>query len=105
MGRALTCALNACTVPIDWVNCHGSRCAALVVNHRRMVAQLDRVLVSLARHLETDPDESLARRMDFPDRWHPFFHKSMSLLDVYGYPIDHFDFHRGQLSLEIPPPS
>ncbi len=102
VGRTLARVLNAGAVPFDWINYQGSRYATLVFNHQRMGAKLDRVLGSLSRHLEAERASTLARCMDFPNRWDPFFHLDMSLLDTYAYPIKHFDFHRAQLSPEIP---
>lgn len=103
VGQTLAGALDAGTVPFDWINYQGSRYAALVFNHRRMGAKLERVLAALVRHLDAEQESTLARRMDFPARWDPFFHQHMSLLDVYEYPIHHFDFHRAQLSLRSAP--
>lgn len=37
--------------------------------------------------------------MAFPTRWDPFFKETMSLLETDLYPINHYDFHRKQLSL------
>lgn len=48
------------------------------------------------RHLA---QETLERRMAFPTRWDPFFKETMSLLETDLYPINHYDFHRKQLSL------
>jgi hypothetical protein len=39
----------------------------------------------------------------FPTRWDRFFIESMSLLDVYHYATEHFDFHRAQLNLAEAP--
>lgn len=101
-GRVLARSLDAGTVPFDWINYQGSRYATLIFNHQRMAAKLDKVLTALARSLEEAPVEKLAITMNFPMRWDPFFREEMSLIDTFAYPIDHYDFHRKQLSLEIP---
>ena len=41
--------------------------------------------------------------MSFPTRWDPFFTPTMTLAEVYHYPTQHFDFHRGQLSGSLAP--
>ncbi|MCQ9164184.1 DinB family protein [Arthrobacter sp. STN4] len=98
-GCTLARVLNAGTIPFDWVNYLGSRYAALVFNRQRMAGKLERVLASLARHLTAEDQETLERSMAFPARWDPFFKETMSLLQTYQYPINHYDFHRKQLSL------
>jgi hypothetical protein len=98
-GRAFARALNAATVPFDIVNFWGSRAAALVFNHRRMSRKMHATTRRLAAALEGESPASLARCMDFPGRWDPFFQPSMALADVYAYPTLHFDFHARQLSL------
>jgi hypothetical protein len=41
--------------------------------------------------------------MSFPTRWDPFFKETMTLADVYAYPVAHFDFHAAQLFLDADP--
>ncbi|MCT7351347.1 hypothetical protein N4P33_04080 [Streptomyces sp. 15-116A] len=38
--------------------------------------------------------------MCFPTRRDPFFKDVMTLEELYHYPTQHFDFHRGQLTLD-----
>ena len=90
--------LNFTTTPFHVVNYWGSRMAALTFNHRRMAAQLDRVVGSLQRHLLRETPQSLALTMAYPTRWDPFFTPTMTLAEVYHYPTQHFNFHRQQLS-------
>ncbi|WP_442214514.1 DinB family protein [Specibacter sp. RAF43] len=99
LGRAFARALNASTRPFDVVNYWGSRAAALVFNRRRMGRKLVKTTRALAGRLERETPASLARAMDFPSNWDPFFAPRMSLADVYAYPTRHFDFHARQLSL------
>ena len=49
--------------------------------------------------LAAEPERTLALAMHFPVGWDPFFSETMSLLDVYHYGTQHFDFHRRQLAL------
>ncbi|MCQ9164793.1 MULTISPECIES: DinB family protein [unclassified Arthrobacter] len=98
-GRAFARALDASTGPFDTVNFWGSRAAALVFNRRRMARKMHATTRHLAAALERESPASLARTMDFPGRWDPFFRPSMTLADVYAYPTLHFDFHAKQLSL------
>jgi hypothetical protein len=37
--------------------------------------------------------------MHFPVGWDPYFKDSMTLLEVYHYPTQHYDHHRRQLTL------
>ncbi|WP_404291170.1 DinB family protein [Glutamicibacter arilaitensis] len=92
--------LNAGTPLFHPVNYAGSCAAALVFNHRRMERRLRRTMLALERSLERESPAALARRTDFPERWDPFFSRSMSLSEIYAYPSAHFAFHARQLSLE-----
>ena len=38
--------------------------------------------------------------MAYPVSWDPFFRDTMTLEDVYHFPTQHFEFHRGQLTLD-----
>lgn len=102
VGRAFARALDASTRPFDVVNYWGSRAAALVYNRRRMGRKLAKTTRALAERLERETPASLARTMDFPSSWDPFFAPRMSLADLYAYPTLHFNFHARQLSLGRP---
>jgi len=99
VGRAFAALLNAGTRPFDVINYWGSRGAALFYNRRRMAQKLETTIAAISRRLEHESSGSLGRSMPFPDRWDPFFERSMTLNDVYAYPTKHFDFHALQLSL------
>ena len=60
---------------------------------------MDGVIASLQRSLGRLTDEALQGGMHFPTRWDPFFMDYMTLVGVYRYPGQHFDFHRRQLTL------
>ena len=91
--------LNWATTPFDWVNYWGSRLGARIYGRRRMGPKMRRVTASLGRRLEREDPTDLARAMSYPTRWDPFFASSMSLSDVYRFPLQHFEFHRRQLTL------
>ena len=99
VGRVFARLLNAATKPFDVINYYGSCAAALVYNHRRMGAKMDRVIAALQRKLAREPEGAFHRGMQFPTRWDPFFKDYMTLEDVYRYPGQHFDFHKHQLAL------
>nr|MDT0516441.1 DinB family protein [Streptomyces sp. DSM 41633] len=98
-SRVFARALDAATVPFDWVNYVGPRGAVKFYGPQRMGAAFDRVIDSLHRHLISETDARLARGMHCPVRWDPFFKNFMTLADIYRYPTQHFDFHRRQLTL------
>lgn len=100
VSRRFAAALNAAMRPFDVVNYYGSRIGARLINHRRMGSVFDRVIASLHRRLDAASDTELERRMSFPTRWDPFFRPVMTMADVYRYAIEHYEFHRLQLSLD-----
>jgi hypothetical protein len=99
--RGFAGLLNASKSPFDVVNYWGSCLGAKVFDHRRMGKRLDRVIGSLHRRLDADGEAELRRAMLCPDRWDPFFAETMSRVDLYRYATQHFDFHRGQLTLTV----
>jgi hypothetical protein len=62
------------------------------------------VIAKSHRRLDAESDVGLARGMHYPTRWDPFFADYMTLVDVYRFPTQHFDFHRRQLTLDTPTP-
>lgn len=102
-NRGFARLLNAGTAPFDVVNYWGSKGGARIFNRRRMAAKLRRLTSALERRLDREPESGLSLRMYFPTRWDPFFKETMTLADVYAYPVAHFDFHAAQLSLDAAP--
>ena len=98
-SRRFAQGLNATRRPFHVVNYLGSCGGAMVFHGPRLEKQADRVIAALHRHLDQETDLSLARRMHFPVDWDPFFRDTMTLLDVYHYGTEHFDFHARQLTL------
>lgn len=101
-SRRFAHALNAARGPFHVVNYLGSCGGALVFHGPRLVRRLDHVISALHRHLDRETDASLARRMHFPVDWDPYFRTPMTLLEVYHYGTQHFDFHAQQLTLTPP---
>jgi hypothetical protein len=101
-GRLFARLLNAGTRPFHVVNYLGSCGGALVFRGARLTRRLDRTVAVLHRRLDHETDEALGRGMHFPVGWDPFFSDRMSLLQVYHYATQHFDFHRRQLTLHQP---
>jgi hypothetical protein len=91
--------LNSGARPFHLVNYLGACGGALVFRGPRLIAQFDRTAASLHRHLDSETEDALGRGMHFPVRWDPFFRDRMTLADVYHYGTEHFEFHRGQLTL------
>jgi DinB superfamily len=104
-SRTFAGALNAGTRPFHVVNYLGACAGALVFHGPRLVGQFDRTIALLHRRLDRETPETLGRMMHFPVGWDPFFEDRMSLLAVYHYGTQHFDFHRRQLTLTDPRPS
>jgi hypothetical protein len=100
VSRTFAAALNASTRPFHRINYLGGVGGALVFRGARLTRQLGHTIDVLQRRLTAESEADLARRMHFPPRWDPFFHETMSLLEVYAYGTQHYDFHRAQLTLE-----
>jgi DinB superfamily len=98
-SRTFAGILNAGRRPFHIVNYLGSCGGALVFHGPRLIRKMDRTVAALHRKLDRETDETLARRMHFPVDWDPFFTDRMTLLEVYHYGTQHFEFHRRQLTL------
>jgi hypothetical protein len=92
--------LNASTRPFHQINYLGGVGGALVFRGARLTRQLDHSIDQLHGRLTAESEAALARRMHFPVGWDPFFQETMSLVEVYAYGTQHYDFHRAQLTLE-----
>ena len=99
-GRGFAGVLNAGRRPFHLVNYLGSCGGALVFHGPRLIRQMDRTVAALGRRLDRETDAALGRTMQFPVDWDPFFRDRMTLLEVYHYGTQHFDFHRQQLTLD-----
>lgn len=92
-------ALDASSALFHVVNYLGSCGGALVYNHDRIGSKADRVIAGLHRRLDAESEADLRRGMHFPPRWDPYFQDWMTVADVYRYATQHFQAHRGQLTL------
>ncbi len=101
-SRRFARMLSATTKPFHVVNYLGSCGGALVFHGPRLTRKFDRTVAALHRNLDDETDEALARGMHFPVDWDPFFTDKMSLLEVYHFGTQHFDFHQRQLTIQQP---
>lgn len=91
--------LNAGSRPFHVVNYLGTCGGAMVFRGPRLAAKFDRTIAALHQRLDDETEETLALWMHFPVDWDPYFHDTMTLLDVYHYGSQHFVFHARQLTL------
>jgi hypothetical protein len=98
-SRRFATVLNAATRLFDQVNYMGSWAGGQTLTPVQMSRLLDRTVAKLHRRLDVASDADLERGMHYPTRWDPFFRDYMTLADVYHFPTQHFEFHRGQLTL------
>ena len=98
-GRVFARFLNAGRRPFHVVNYLGSCGGALVFHGPRLVKRMEHTVAALHRGMDLETDDTLSRTMHFPVDWDPFFRDRMTLLEVYHYGTQHFEFHRQQLTL------
>lgn len=65
-----------------------------------MVRRMDRVTQTLGRSLRKASDDLLDHGMYYPTKWDPFFREHITILELYHYPTQHFEFHKAQLRIE-----
>ena len=99
VSRAFAAMLNAGTRPFHVINYIGSLGGARVLGHSGMERLMDTVIGRLQRSVMATSESSLNRGMHFPTGWDPYFDDYMTLRDVYHYATQHYDHHRGQLTL------
>ncbi len=98
-SRRFAAILDSATRPFHVVNYLGSLFGARVLGYPRLQRLMDRSTGRLQSSLRSESQRSLARSMHFPVGWDPYFKDSMTLLEVYHYPTQHYDHHRRQLTL------
>jgi hypothetical protein len=101
-GRGFAATLNAAARPFHLVNYVGSVLGGHALRLPWMARLFEASCLALAARLGRRTESDLARTMPFPSRWDPFFTSRMSLLDIYHYPWQHYEFHRRQLTLDGP---
>lgn len=102
LGRGFAAVLNAGRAPFNVVNYFGSMIGGHLLTLHRMGTLHVRICHALVRRLEREKDADLKLAMPFPTAWDPFFTDHMTLLQVYHYPLQHFEFHRRQLTVDPP---
>jgi hypothetical protein len=98
-GRGFAATLNAAARPFHLVNYVGSVLGGHALRLPWMARLFGATCAALAAGLQRRSDGDLARAVPFPSRWDPFFTSHMSLLDIYHYPSQHYEFHKRQLTL------
>jgi hypothetical protein len=98
-SRRFAAILDSATRPFHVINYLGSLFGARALGYPRLQRAMDRTTRRLQTSLRTESERSLARSMHFPVGWDPYFKDSMTLLEVYHYPTQHYDHHRRQLTL------
>jgi hypothetical protein len=98
VGRTVAAVLDFGTPLFDAANYWGSVAGCRLYRHR-LATTFDVVVAALEQRFASERDSNLRRTTAFPVRWDPFFKRSMTVADVYRYPMQHFVFHRRQLTL------
>ena len=104
VSRRFAAILDSGTRPFHVVNYLGSLFGARVLGYARLQRLMDRSTGRLESSLRAESERSLARSMHFPVGWDPYFKDSMTLLEIYHYPTQHYDHHRRQLTLGMTRP-
>lgn len=99
VSRRFATILDSGTRPFHVVNYLGSLFGARMLGYPRVQRLMDRSTGRLQSSLRSESERSLARSMHFPVGWDPYFKDSMTLLEIYHYPTQHYDHHRRQLTL------
>jgi hypothetical protein len=98
-SMALAAVLNFITGPFNWVNKLGARGQGKVFTRARIGGIFDRTIYRLMRVVSRVRDGEWERGMYYPVRWDSNFERFMTVQKLLEYPIRHFKFHVGQLSL------
>jgi hypothetical protein len=99
--RGFAATLNAFARPFHVMNYVASVIGGRGATLRRLNRMFTNVTATLGRRLARTTQMNLQRTMAFPTRWDPFFTEQMSLLDIYHYPTEHYQFHRAQLTIGV----
>ncbi len=91
--------LNALTVPFNWVNALGARWQGRVFTCERIGNLYDRAHFTLLKQVESIQADEWTRGMYYPTRWDANFEDFMTIKKLFHYPVQHFNFHKAQISL------
>ena len=98
VSRAFAAALDAGTRPFHVANYLCALPGGRVLRGGAMGRLMGRTIGHLRASLARESDRTLALALHFPIGWDPYFKYVMTVADVYGYPIKHYDHHRRQLT-------
>ena len=101
LQHGFAATLNAAARPFHVMNYVASVVGGRGVTLRRLDRMFTNVTAGLGRRLARATEADLQRTMIFPTRWDPFFTDCMSLLELYHYPTQHYDYHYAQLTLGV----
>jgi hypothetical protein len=96
-SHAFAAVLNAGSRPFHVLNYLSALPAARALRGS-MGGLMDRTIERLRRGRARESERTLALAMHFPVGWDPYFKDVMTVADIYGYPIEHYDHHRRQLT-------
>jgi DinB superfamily len=98
VSRAFAAALNAGTRPFHVINYLCALPGGRVLRGHAMGRLMDHAISRLRANLVGESEQTLALAMHFPIGWDPYFRDVMTVADVYGYPTQHYEHHRRQLT-------
>lgn len=98
-SRGFAATLNAGRRPFHVINYLGSWGGGQLLTLRTVVALFDQTIDALQRGLDAETESSLDLCMHFPTDWDPCFKPVMTVLEVYHFGTQHFDYHQRQLTL------
>ena len=90
--------LNALTVPFNWINGLGARGQGNFFTYKRVEKIYDKAYYSLLKKINSIKDDEWEHGMYYPAKWDPNFSEFMTLEKLFHYPVQHFNFHRSQIS-------
>jgi len=98
VSRVFAAILNAGTRPFHVINYLSALPGGAVLGSRAMGRLMDTTIGHLRSRLARESERTLALAMHFPVGWDPYFKEIMTVADLYHYPTQHYDHHRGQLT-------
>jgi hypothetical protein len=98
ISAAFAAVLNAGARPFHVVNYLVALPGGRVLGVGAMSRLMDHTIGRLRTNLARESQSNLALAMHFPIGWDPYFKDVMTVVDVYNYPIQHYDHHRRQLT-------
>jgi hypothetical protein len=98
VSRAFAAILNAGTRPFHVINYLSALPGGTVLGCQAMGNLMDGTIEYLRGRLARESKHALGLAMHFPVGWDPYFKDTMTVADVYHYPIQHYDHHRRQLT-------